>query len=174
MHEAEAAHHGLRLHYQLIDLDACGATVDDLPTLIKAARTMGFAGLNITYPCKQAVLPLLDELSPGGASDGCGQHGGQPRRTPDRATTPTGRVGAGVSRARCRMPIWAASCCSAPGGAGLGDRARGAAARRDTSHDRRQRRARAVALADRLNQLYGADRVTATADVERAMARATD
>ena len=24
---------------------------------------MGFAGLNITYPCKQAVMPLLDELS---------------------------------------------------------------------------------------------------------------
>ena len=24
---------------------------------------MGFAGLNITYPCKQAVIPLLDELS---------------------------------------------------------------------------------------------------------------
>jgi shikimate dehydrogenase len=24
---------------------------------------MGFAGLNITYPCKQAIIPLLDELS---------------------------------------------------------------------------------------------------------------
>ena len=24
---------------------------------------MGFAGLNITYPCKQAVIPLLDALS---------------------------------------------------------------------------------------------------------------
>jgi shikimate dehydrogenase len=64
MHEAEAAHHGLRLHYQLIDLDATGSGVDRLPTLIEAARLMGFAGLNITYPCKQAVLPLLDELSP--------------------------------------------------------------------------------------------------------------
>ena len=31
--------------------------------LIGAAKTMGFAGLNITYPCKQAVIPLLDELS---------------------------------------------------------------------------------------------------------------
>src|SRR3954465_2040219 len=28
-----------------------------------AARLMGFAGLNITYPYKQAILPLLDELS---------------------------------------------------------------------------------------------------------------
>jgi shikimate dehydrogenase len=25
---------------------------------------MGFAGLNITHPCKQLVIPLLDELSP--------------------------------------------------------------------------------------------------------------
>lgn len=63
MHEEEARHHGLRLHYQLIDLDVTGATVDALPTLISAVRTMGFAGLNITYPCKQAVIPLLDELS---------------------------------------------------------------------------------------------------------------
>ena len=63
MHEEEARHHGLRLHYQLIDLDTTGATVDALPGLIQAARTMGFAGLNITYPCKQAVIPLLDDLS---------------------------------------------------------------------------------------------------------------
>jgi shikimate dehydrogenase len=63
MHEAEAAAQGLRLHYQLIDLDRTGQGVEALPTLIAAARTMGFAGLNITYPCKQAVIPLLDELS---------------------------------------------------------------------------------------------------------------
>ena len=34
-----------------------------MPGLIAAARQIGFAGLNITYPCKQAVMPLLDELS---------------------------------------------------------------------------------------------------------------
>ena len=63
MHEEEARHHGLRLHYQLIDLDRSGASAADLPALIASARTMGFAGLNITYPCKQAVIPLLDDLS---------------------------------------------------------------------------------------------------------------
>jgi shikimate dehydrogenase len=63
MHEEEARCQGLALHYQLIDLDAAGAGVEALPTLIEAARIMGFAGLNITYPCKQAVIPLLDELS---------------------------------------------------------------------------------------------------------------
>jgi shikimate dehydrogenase len=63
LHEAEAQACGLALHYQLIDLEATGRDARALPGLIDAARAMGFSGLNITYPCKQAVLPLLDELS---------------------------------------------------------------------------------------------------------------
>ena len=63
LHEEEARHHGLRVHYQLIDLDRGARGAEQLPELIDAARTIGFAGLNITYPCKQAVLPLLDDLS---------------------------------------------------------------------------------------------------------------
>lgn len=63
MHEREAAHHGLRLHYQLIDLDRGRKGLAALPGLIESAVLMNFAGLNITYPCKQAVIPLLDELS---------------------------------------------------------------------------------------------------------------
>ncbi|WBY02833.1 shikimate dehydrogenase [Ramlibacter tataouinensis] len=70
LQEEEARHHGLRLHYQLIDLDTAGASVRELPGLIAAARIMGFAGLNITFPCKQAVVPLLDELSPEAAAMG--------------------------------------------------------------------------------------------------------
>lgn len=70
MQEEEARAQGLRLHYQLIDLDAAGADARALPTLIGAARMMGFAGLNITYPCKQAVIPLLDELSDEAAAMG--------------------------------------------------------------------------------------------------------
>jgi shikimate dehydrogenase len=63
MHEEEARQQGLRLHYQLIDIDRGSGGAAALPGLIDAARTMGFAGLNITYPCKQAVIPLLDALS---------------------------------------------------------------------------------------------------------------
>jgi shikimate dehydrogenase len=63
MQEEEARHRGLRLHYQLIDLDRTPGSLAQLPALLTAARIMGFAGLNITYPCKQEVLPLLDELS---------------------------------------------------------------------------------------------------------------
>ena len=61
LQEEEARQHGLRLHYQLIDL--AGTGVEVLPELIRAVRIMKFAGLNITFPCKQAVIPLLDELS---------------------------------------------------------------------------------------------------------------
>jgi shikimate dehydrogenase len=63
LHEEEGRHHGLRVHYQLIDLQPAGVGVEVLPELIRAARVVGFAGLNITYPCKQSVIPLLDELS---------------------------------------------------------------------------------------------------------------
>jgi shikimate dehydrogenase len=63
LHEEEGRHHGLRVHYQLIDLDAAGVGVEALPELVRAVRIMRFTGLNITYPCKQSVIPLLDELS---------------------------------------------------------------------------------------------------------------
>lgn len=70
LHEEEARAQGLRLHYQLIDLDSTGQGPEALPGLLQAVRTMGFAGLNITYPCKQAVIPLLDELSEEAAAMG--------------------------------------------------------------------------------------------------------
>jgi len=63
LQQDEARQHGLRLHYQLIDLDASSRGTAALPTLIDAARLMCFAGLNITYPCKQLVIPLLDAVS---------------------------------------------------------------------------------------------------------------
>lgn len=35
-----------------------------LEHLLTAVKTAGFLGVNITYPFKQAVIPLLDEVSP--------------------------------------------------------------------------------------------------------------
>ena len=63
LHEAEGAAQGLRYIYRLIDLDALGVGVEALPELVTAAERLGFTGLNITHPAKQAVLPLLDALS---------------------------------------------------------------------------------------------------------------
>jgi shikimate dehydrogenase len=63
LQEEEARNHGLRLHYQLIDLAPAGVGNEALPDLITAARIMRFDGLNVTFPSKQAVIPLLDSLS---------------------------------------------------------------------------------------------------------------
>jgi shikimate dehydrogenase len=63
LHEQEARDLGLALHYQLIDLARDGRSASNLPRLLDAAEAVGFAGVNITHPCKQAVLPLLDRLS---------------------------------------------------------------------------------------------------------------
>jgi shikimate dehydrogenase len=63
LHEQEARCQGLALHYELIDLAQGGQSIADLPRLIESAEATGFDGLNITYPCKQAVLPFLEELS---------------------------------------------------------------------------------------------------------------
>ena len=70
MHEREGDEQGLRSQYKLIDLHALGLGVEALPDLLQAAERMGFTGLNITHPCKQAVIPLLDELSPDAAALG--------------------------------------------------------------------------------------------------------
>ncbi|HXW25010.1 MAG TPA: shikimate dehydrogenase, partial [Xanthobacteraceae bacterium] len=64
LHEREGAAQGLAYIYKIVDLDDLGLTAAALPELVAAARRFGFAGLNITHPCKQAVIPLLDELSP--------------------------------------------------------------------------------------------------------------
>ena len=63
LHEHEGDAQGLRYLYQLIDLEALQLNINALPDLLDAAERMQFTGLNITYPCKQAILPLLDELS---------------------------------------------------------------------------------------------------------------
>ena len=63
MHEAEGAAQGFNTLYRLVDLNELGLGPDALPELLAAAERMGFSGLNITYPCKQAVIPHLHELS---------------------------------------------------------------------------------------------------------------
>ncbi|MEJ7617917.1 MAG: shikimate dehydrogenase [Pyrinomonadaceae bacterium] len=70
LHEQEAQSKGIRYFYQLIDLQQLGVGVEALPRLLGAAELLGFAGLNITHPCKQAVMPLLDELSKDAAAIG--------------------------------------------------------------------------------------------------------
>ena len=63
MHEEEGRQLGLQYVYRRIDLDVLQLDTAALPELLVAAERMGFDGLNITYPYKQQVVPLLDTLS---------------------------------------------------------------------------------------------------------------
>lgn len=62
MHMAEGAAQGLDYRYELLDLDLRGGA-EFLPQVVREAEERGFCGLNITFPCKQQVIGLLDELS---------------------------------------------------------------------------------------------------------------
>jgi shikimate dehydrogenase len=63
MHEEEGARQGVRYVYRRIDMQELNLGVEALPDLLLAAERMGFDGLNVTHPCKQAIIPLLHELS---------------------------------------------------------------------------------------------------------------
>ena len=65
MHERAADVLGFRCHYQLIEV--AGAGREELKALFDGVRRLGFAGINVTFPYKEAVIELLDEVSPGAA-----------------------------------------------------------------------------------------------------------
>jgi shikimate dehydrogenase len=172
LQEEEARHHGLRVHYQLIDLDAANAGVGALPGLMAAARIMGFAGMNITYPCKQSVMSLLDALSEearaigavntvvregdrliGHNTDGSGWSWGFKRALPDADLSRVVLLGAGGAGSACADALLRL----------------GARELRIVDHDR----SRAVELAARLNRHLPGGRAHAAADTEAALAGAT-
>src|SRR5439155_9518809 len=68
MHERAADALGVRCHYQLIEV--AGADAAGLRARLDGVRRLGFAGVNVTFPYKEAVVDLLDELSPGAAAIG--------------------------------------------------------------------------------------------------------
>jgi shikimate dehydrogenase len=68
MHERAAEALGLRGHYQLIEV--AGADAAGLAMMLEGVRRLGFAGVNVTFPYKEAVVPLLDELAPAAAAMG--------------------------------------------------------------------------------------------------------
>ena len=172
MQEEEARHHGLRLHYQLIDLDVGQVDNGKLPVLIEAATLMGFAGLNITFPCKQAVIPLLDDLADdaramgavntvvlrdgravGHNTDASGWAWGFQRGLPDADLGRVVLLGAGGA------------------GAAIAHAVLGLGAQHLVVVDREPDRAGELAAA--LNLRYGSGRASMAARPEDAMARAT-
>lgn len=70
MHEAEGVRLGLSYRYDLFDFDSLGLDDSDLAEVVGRLRREGYAGLNVTYPFKERVIPLLDSLSPDAAAIG--------------------------------------------------------------------------------------------------------
>jgi shikimate dehydrogenase len=70
MHETEARALGLDLEYRRLDLKVMGVGPEALDDILRRAEAEGFSGVNVTHPCKQAVIPLLDTLSDDAATIG--------------------------------------------------------------------------------------------------------
>lgn len=167
LHQAEAQAQGLQLTYTLIDLDLLGVGIRALPDLIGDAVRQGYCGLNITFPCKQAVMPLLDALSEearaigavntvviaggrltGHNTDGPGWAWGFRRALPGADLSRIALLGAGGAGSACADAVLR-----------LG-------ARELVIVDREP--GRATELATRMNEIHG-ERCFATADAARAL-----
>ena len=61
LHEDAFAVAGIRGHYHLMDLDRLPGR--RLEHLLEAVKVAGFDGINVTFPCKEAVIALLDAMS---------------------------------------------------------------------------------------------------------------
>lgn len=70
LHEQEARAQGLDLRYELFDFTDRGLGDDALAPLLADLRSRQFAGVNVTYPFKQAIISLLDELAESAATVG--------------------------------------------------------------------------------------------------------
>ncbi len=70
LHEREAQRQGLRYVYKVIDQPDGSVDPERLRRLLTAAVELGFDGLNVTHPAKQAMVPLVDEVSPAVAAIG--------------------------------------------------------------------------------------------------------
>lgn len=64
LHEREAGRQQLRYVYKVVDLDEEHVGPDHLRQLLQFAIELGFDGLNVTHPVKQAMVPLVDRVTP--------------------------------------------------------------------------------------------------------------
>lgn len=70
IHEQEAQAQAVPLSYTLFDFTAQGWADVDLPTRLDELQAQGFAGVNVTHPFKQMIIPHLDSLAESAASVG--------------------------------------------------------------------------------------------------------
>ncbi len=171
LHEHEGDAQGLRYLYRLIDLDQLQVDTRALPDLLMAAEQMNFTGLNITYPCKQAILPLLDDLSP--EARGIGAVNTVVFRNGERIGHNTDCLGfaegfrRGLSDVARRHVV---QMGAGGAGAAVAHALLGEGVERLSIFDVDVERARS--LADNLNQHFDTGRAQAGNDLESAMAEA--
>lgn len=65
LHEQEARALGFELKYELFDFKARGLHEDALGPMLRRLTAEGFSGVNITFPFKASVMPLLDSIDDG-------------------------------------------------------------------------------------------------------------
>lgn len=168
LHEQEASALGLRCFYHLLDLQKLSVGLEALPRLLDAAQWLGFAGLNVTHPCKQAILPLLDELSETAAAIGAvntvvfanGKRIGH--------NTDWWGFAESFQRGLADAPLGKVVILGAGGaGAAVAHAMLRLGAQQLAIHDLDDRRA--AGLAARLCQHFGAQRAAATVDLAAAM-----
>ncbi|SEI09015.1 shikimate dehydrogenase [Pseudomonas asplenii] len=171
MHEREGDAQGLRYLYRLIDLDPLQLDVNALPELLQAAERMAFTGLNITFPCKQAIIPLLDELS--AEARGIGAVNTVVFKDGKRIGHNTDCLGfaEGFRRGLKGVAVERVVQMGAGGaGAAVAHALLGEGVKQLTIFDVDTERARS--LADNLNQHFGASRASAGSDLPSAMTAA--
>ncbi|SDS14562.1 shikimate dehydrogenase [Pseudomonas asplenii] len=171
MHEREGDAQGLRYLYRLIDLDPLQLDVNALPELLQAAERMAFTGLNITFPCKQAIIPLLDELS--AEARGIGAVNTVVFKDGKRIGHNTDCLGfaEGFRRGLKGVAVERVVQMGAGGaGAAVAHALLGEGVKQLTIFDVDTERAQS--LADNLNQHFGASRASAGSDLPSAMAAA--
>lgn len=171
MHEMMGRQLGMSVAYHPIDFTQLDIGPDDLAEVLTWARRLGFTGLNITAPCKQQVIPLLDELSDraqalhavntvvfdggrmvGHNTDWCGFIHSLQRNLPDAKLDRVVLMGAGGAGSAVAY--------------GLLDAGVQELTVFDLDAERQQ------ALVDRMNGLFGGGRTVAGTDVPAAMGTA--
>jgi shikimate dehydrogenase len=171
LHMQEGAELGLRYIYRLIDFAAQGMTERDLGDVLTFAERLGFDGMAVTVPFKQAIMPLLTALS-------------DDARELNAVNTVVLKGGARIGHNtdqlgfadafRSHFPHAQAASAVQMGAGGAGSAVAFAALKSglatltifDVDRDR------AAALVDRLRQRFGRDRVTVGDDLPRALAAA--
>lgn len=171
LHETEAHRLGLRFSYGRFDLDEWRQPCDAIGTVVAAARDAGYHGLNVTHPCKQAVVEHLDGLSAAAAALGAVNTVVFSRGTATGHNTDWSGFTRGFEAGLPGAPLDSVALLGA-GGAGAavahGLLTLGAGGVRIFDLDTR----RAATLAASLRDRFGADRAYATSDLSKALGAA--